>query len=139
MSHTFSANYIHIVFSTDGRLPSIPRERLARMYDFIGGLCRRLQVQLVAAGGITNHVHLLMAMPTTMSVAEIVSKIKANSSRWISRRFAWQQGYGVFSVSPSMIPVVEKYIRGQEEHHTKRTYDEEMVLLLRKCGIQITP
>ncbi len=137
MSHTFSANYVHMVFSTDGRLPSIPSDRMERLFEFIGGICRRLQVRLVAAGGTSNHVHLLLAIPTKLSVAEVASKIKANSSRWISRRFAWQQGYGVFSVSPSNVAIVEHYIRTQQEHHAKRSYEKEIVLLLKKCGIEV--
>jgi REP element-mobilizing transposase RayT len=92
MSHPFSANYVHLVFSTDGRLPSIPEDRLQRLYDFIGGICRKLQVQLLASGGTRDHVHLLLAVPTKLSVSEVAGKIKANFSRWMSRRFAWQQG-----------------------------------------------
>ena len=137
MSHTFSANYVHLVFSTDGRLPSIPSDRIDRLHDFIGGICRKLKVQLLASGGTRNHVHLLVAVPTKLTIAEVAGKIKANSSRWMSRRFAWQQGYGVFSVSPSNLEVVENYIRNQQQHHARRSFDQEFVLLLEKSGITV--
>jgi putative transposase len=135
MSHTFTANYVHMVFSTSGRLPSIPETRMARLHDYIGGICRKLQVRLVAVGGTSDHLHLLMAIPAKLSISEVATKIKSNSSRWMSRRFAWQQGYGSFSVSPSSVRVVADYILHQQEHHARRSYEEELSLMLKKCGI----
>jgi len=139
MAHTYSSNYIHMVFSTAQRLPTIPADRSERLYEYIAGIGRKIQVRTVAAGGTANHVHLLLLVPTKISIAEAANKIKSNSSRWLSRRFAWQTGYGVFSVSPSQIASVERYIRTQAEHHAKRTFEEEYIALLEKCGLPYDP
>jgi putative transposase len=93
---------------------------------------------LIAVGGTSNHVHILITLRPMARLAEIVQKVKANSSRWLGEQdieFEWQKGYGAFSVSPSMLQTVKAYIRSQEEHHKKRNFEEEFLALLKKSGI----
>lgn len=100
---------------------------------------RKLGLDSLAIGGTPNHVHLLIGTRPTSRLSESVQKLKANSSRWLGEQgvnFEWQRGYGAFSVSPSMIKVVTEYIENQTEHHSKRTFDEEFLALLRKAGVK---
>jgi REP element-mobilizing transposase RayT len=100
------------------------------------------KARLIAAGGMFDHIHLCASMPSTMSIADIVNVVKSNSSRWIHesysrlRPFAWQEGYGAFSVSKSEEAKVVRYIKNQEDHHRKRTFKEELIGLLEKHGIE---
>jgi REP element-mobilizing transposase RayT len=136
MAHTYASNFIHCVFSTKDRLPLIPASRTAELYAYLGGIARGEGFSLIAAGGTANHIHLLFVLPASCSLAQAVQKLKGSSSRWMGDGFAWQEGYGAFSVSPSQISVVKRYIQSQEEHHRKRNFEEEFVVLLRNCGIQ---
>lgn len=100
---------------------------------------RKLGLNSLAIGGTTNHVHILVSLPPSARLAEVVQKLKANSSRWLGEQglaFEWQKGYGAFSVSPSMLDVVRAYIEKQEEHHRVRSFDEEFLTLLRKSGVR---
>ena len=92
-----------------------------------------------AIGGIEDHIHMLIELPPTIAVAEAVRTIKSNSSKWVNelgRSFAWQKGYGAFSVSASNIAAVERYIRNQEQHHRKMTFEDEFIGFLKKHGIE---
>ena len=135
MAHTYTSNFIHCVFSTKNRNPLIPAARTAELYAYLGGIAKGEGFSLLAAGGTANHVHLLFALPASYSLANAVQKLKGSSSRWIGPQFCWQEGYGAFSVSPSQVPAVKKYIQSQEEHHRKRKFEEEFAGLLRHCGI----
>ncbi|MGA2048912.1 MAG: IS200/IS605 family transposase [Terracidiphilus sp.] len=136
MAHTYASNFIHCIFSTKERKPLIAADRRADLYAYIGGIARSEGFSLVAAGGTADHVHLLFILPATQSLAATVQKLKGSSSRWMGRGFSWQEGYGAFSVSPSQVSVVKTYIRGQEQHHRKRSFEEEFAALLRNCGIE---
>ncbi|HST10760.1 MAG TPA: IS200/IS605 family transposase [Terriglobales bacterium] len=139
MSHTYSVQFTHIVFSTRRRENLIPADLLPRLFAYVGGINRKLGLDSVAIGGTPNHLHILIGLPPTMRLAEAVQKLKANSSRWLGEngvRFEWQKGYGAFSVSPSMLRMVKNYVQQQEEHHRARTFDDEFLALLRKSGIQ---
>ena len=138
MSHTHAANFVHCVFSTKDRRALIPAESQERLYAYLIGIADNLGFNILAVGGTSNHVHLLLMLPTALTLAEAVQKLKANSSRWLGEsgvRFEWQKGYGAFSVSPSLLPMVGAYIHNQAEHHKKRTFEEEFVALLKKCGL----
>lgn len=136
MPHTYAANFIHCIFSTKGRRSLIPASRKAELFAYLGGIARGEGFSLIAAGGTANHMHLLFALPASYPLAEAVQKLKGSSSRWMGKGFSWQEGYGAFSVSPSQIEVVAKYIQNQEKHHRKRNFEEEFVALLRNCGVQ---
>jgi REP element-mobilizing transposase RayT len=135
MAHTYASNFIHCVFSTKERRPLIPDDRMAGLYVYLGGIARGEGFSLIAAGGTANHVHLLFVLPASNSLAHAVQKLKGSSSRWLGLGFSWQEEYGAFSVSPSQVPAVKKYIQNQEEHHRKRNFEQEFVALLRNCGI----
>src|SRR5579864_9459528 len=133
MSHAYSAQFVHIVFSTKGRRDLIPPALQARLTAYLARIVRKLGLYWLAIGGTSNHMHLLVGLRPTSRLADSVQKLKANSSRWLgeqSLKFEWQRGYGAFSVSPSMIGVATEYIEDQEEHHRKRTFEEEFLALL---------
>lgn len=136
MAHTYASNFVHCVFSTKDRRPLIPAARTEELFAYLGGIAGSEGFTLVAAGGTANHVHVLIILPATHSLAHAVQKLKGSSSRWMGRGFSWQEGYGAFSVSASQVPIVKKYIQNQEEHHCKRSFEEEFVTLLRHCGVE---
>lgn len=139
MSHAYCAQFVHVVFSTKERRDLIPIALQPRLVAYLAGIVRKLGLDSLAIGGTQNHVHLLIGIRPTSRIAESVQKLKANSSRWLGEHgvnFEWQRGYGAFSVSPSMIKVVTDYIEHQREHHSKRTFDEEFLALLRKAGVK---
>jgi REP element-mobilizing transposase RayT len=142
MSHTYAQNVIHVVFSTKNRSKSISREFQPRMWAYVAGICKKHEIFVHAVGGMDDHIHLLVQIPPSLSLAKAVLAIKSNSSRWANEqgnKFAWQQGYGAFSVSSSLVPAVVRYIQDQESHHRKMTFDAELVALLKKHGIEFDP
>ena len=142
MSHTFARIHIHLIFSTKERQKLIPKEMQPKLWSYMAGICHNKGIEPIAINGTDNHVHVLFHLPPTMALAKAVNLIKANSSRWMgehSRRFAWQDGYGAFSVSESNTGAVIKYIRDQEKHHRKRTYEQEYVAFLKKHRFKFDP
>ena len=138
MPQTYVANFIRCVFSTKDRRDTIPAELQERLWAYLLGIARNLGIELLAAGGTANQIHLLIALPPKLPLAEAVQKLKANSSRWLGENeiaFEWQKGYGAFTVSPSLLNTVQAYIRHQAEHHQKRNFEEEFLTLLRKSGV----
>lgn len=137
MAHTSTHNYLHVVFGTKERRSSIPEALQPRLWAYLGGICRNLRMVVFAIGGMEDHTHLLIRLPPVIALANAVSVLKSNSSSWMSQQkrfFAWQGGYGAFSVSASNRPLVERYIRNQKEHHKKMTFAEESRELLRLHG-----
>jgi putative transposase len=142
MSHTYAQNVIHVVFSTKDRRKTISRESQSRMWAYAAGICKNHGIFVHAIGGMEDHIHLLIQIPASLPVSKAVLAIKSNSSRWANdqgTKFAWQQGYAAFSVSSSNVPTVVKYIRNQESHHRKMSFDEEFVALLEKHGVEFDP
>ena len=142
MSHSYSNNYVHVVYSTANREDLIVPEMEKRMYSFLAEIARDHNIPLIAAGGMPNHCHLLLLLPPAMALSIAINKLKANSSRFMRRQgidFNWQKGYGAFSVSSSQLEKVKAYIRNQHEHHKKRTFEQEFLLLLKKAGIAYDP
>jgi len=128
MAHKFSNALIHIIFSTKDRRDLIPKELILTLWKYIAGIGRNHGIPVLAAGGTQNHVHVLVAIPTDVKIARTVQVLKANSSRWIGEHgvaFAWQQGYGAISVSPSHLALVKNYIARQEQHHARRSFEDE--------------
>ena len=137
-SMSYVSSYFHCVFSTKERRDTIPPKLQERLWAYLSGIAKNLGIELLAAGGTANHIHLLIALPPKLPLAEAVQKLKANSSRWLGEHkiaFEWQKGYGAFSVSPSLLNTVQEYIRHQAEHHQKRNFEEEFLTLLRKSGV----
>jgi REP element-mobilizing transposase RayT len=142
MPHPYVQNVLHIVFSTKGRVKSIPPQFLPRMWAYVAGICRNHKIEVHAVGGWNDHIHLLVEIPATASPAQTVLTIKSNSSRWAREEgldFAWQEGYGAFSVCASHMPVVIQFIRDQEFHHRKASFDGEFISLLNEHGLKFDP
>jgi putative transposase len=140
MSHAYSRNYVHVVFSTKDRRALI-RDRRA-LWSLVGDTIRSYGAEPIEIGGTSDHVHLLIQVPPKISVVTLVRAMKANSSKSINEEghlFAWQQGYGCFSVSASSLEKVRAYIQQQEEHHRKHSFEEEFKALLAKHGITFSP
>ena len=142
MSHTYAQNVIHVVFSTKDRRKLMPNEFRPKMWAYATGICKKFNILVLAVGGTEDHIHFLIQIPPTLAVAKAVLAIKTNSSRWANEeghKFAWQQGYGAFSVSSSVIPTVICYIQNQEAHHRKMSFDAEFLALLKKHGMEYDP
>lgn len=137
MPQSFGSLHCHIVFSTKHRAPQISAELQPRLFEYIGGIVRNQSSVLVAAGGVPDHVHLLVSLARTVAVADLVRLVKTNSSKWIHEEFAfrdfqWQDGYGAFAVSYSNVESVKNYLANQAEHHRRQTFQEEFLELLRR-------
>ena len=139
MPQSLSSVYLHVVFSTKNREPWLQDPSLrAECHAFLGGVSKQLDCPPVIVGGVADHVHLLARFGRGVRQLDWVKELKRVSSRWIKERepkmagFAWQGGYGVFSVSASALDAVEAYIRNQEEHHRKVTFQDEFRAFLRK-------
>jgi REP element-mobilizing transposase RayT len=142
MPHSFVQNYVHVVFSTKEREKLLNKPMQPKLWSYMAGVARNHDFLVLANGGMEDHVHLLLQLPPTLALAKAIALIKANSSRWIGEhgiRFAWQEGYGAFSVSASNRGVVEKYIANQEKHHRRMTFEREFLGLLKKHGIEFDP
>jgi putative transposase len=142
MSHTFTKNHQHIVFSTAERRRIIEKTFQPKLWAYLAGICRNHGIFVRAIGGVEDHVHLLIEIPPTLAVAKVVLTLKSNSSKWINetgRKFSWQKGYAAFSVSASNVRTVENYVNNQEVRHRKIGYENELLLLLKKHGIDFNP
>jgi len=141
MPQSLSKVILHIIFSTKNREPWLDSDVRPRIHAYLATICRDLGAELVHVGGVADHVHIVTTLPRTLSQAQLIEQIKKASSKWIKelderfRGFFWQRGYGAFSVSPSQLKAVLKYIEGQQEHHRTRTFQEEYRELLRRHGI----
>ena len=139
MSHAYARNYVHLIFGTKDCRPWIREPD--RMHACMIGIAKEYAIDVLAIGGTDDHVHLLMTLPPKIAVAHAVRVIKANSSKWMNESghlFAWQQGYGVFSVSASNVATVCEYIARQSEHHRTRSFQDEFREFLHKHGIAST-
>jgi putative transposase len=145
MPSTYTNLLYHIVFSTKNRIPLIADDLREELYKYIGGIIRAEGGAQIEIGGTKDHVHILAKFKPAISISEMLNKIKANSSKWANdhkmeyHKFGWQEGYAAFSVSKSQAPAIAQYIRNQEEHHRKQTFQEELVALLERHGIKYDP
>ena len=139
MSHTSGNILLHMIFSTHGRRPLIKPDFRAELFAYLGGIIREMSGTALIINGTADHVHMLLRIRPVHSSAEIARVVKANSSRWAHEKwnpeFAWQTGYGVFSVSESNVASVTKYIAQQEEHHQKHSFQDEFVAFLKKNNV----
>ena len=131
---------LHIVFGTKGRLPLIEPSWQNRLHEFLGGCLRDAGAHPIEVGGVADHVHLLVGLPTTISVAALMANVKSVTSGWIhgeigNREFQWQEGYGVFSVSPADLDTVRRYVSSQAGHHLKKSFQEEYREMLARAGV----
>ncbi|MEZ5345537.1 MAG: IS200/IS605 family transposase [Pyrinomonadaceae bacterium] len=142
MSHSYTNSLYHCVFSTKERRPMITPELQTRLFPYLGGIAKKHKMKLLTIGGMPDHVHLLLSLPKTMPISKAQQLIKGGSSKWIHdtfpehRSFAWQSGYGAFSIGVGEVERTRKYIRNQAKHHLKRDFKEEFLLFLVKNKIE---
>jgi putative transposase len=139
LSHTSGNILLHLIFSTHGRRPLIKLAFRHDLFAYLGGIIREMHGTALIINGTADHIHMLVRIRPAQSAAEIARVIKANSSKWVrakwSSDFAWQTGYGVFSVSESNVASVTRYIARQEEHHKKQSFQEEFLAFLKKNNV----
>ncbi len=139
--HSFHSCLMHCVWSTHKREPILIPSVRERLWPYLGGIARDHEMKALAIGGVADHVHVLLSLPSKLSTAKAMQLLKGNSSKWLSenfrdlRSFSWQQGYGAFSIGVSGLDGSVKYIRAQEEHHRTRTFSDELKIMLKKHGM----
>lgn len=142
MPHSYSTCLMHCVFSTKDRQKIITPNLETRLWPYLGGVARENKMTALAVGGVEDHVHILLAVPSTLSISKAMQLIKGGSSKWIHDTFAdfqdfeWQEGYGAFSISQSGIADTIAYINGQRDHHADYSFKAEFIAFLKKHEIQ---
>jgi putative transposase len=141
MAHTFTSLLCHVIFSTKDRQQFLDADSRPRIFSYMGGILRAEGATALIVNGPEDHVHALIAMPPTQALSDVMRVLKTNSSRWVHEQwpqkseFAWQAGYGAFSVSKSNAEEVRRYIDNQEEHHKEVSFQDEFRAFLRRHGI----
>lgn len=141
MPQSLVKNYVHLVWSTKHRQPFIKEEVQVELYDYLGGTLKEFECYPKAIGGVEDHVHIAMSLSQKVALMEVVGKVKSSSSKWMKTlgidyaNFYWQNGYGAFSINPSQIDIVIRYIKNQKEHHRRKTFKKEFRQFLKKYQI----
>ena len=141
MPSTYLSLYYHLVFGTKDRAPLIEPSWRSRLHEYLGGTVAGLKGFPQGVGGMADHVHVLVGLKATHCLADFMRELKKVSSAWVHdeigmQRFAWQEGYAAFTVSPSARSEVQSYIARQAVHHRNRAFREELVELLKKAGVE---
>jgi len=141
MGHTYCSSLYHCVFSTRERRKWVAPELQERLWAYMGGIARENGMTALGAGGTEDHAHVLLSLPTTMTIAGAMQKIKGGSSLWLHEScgltgFEWQRGYGAFTVGISQVDRTLAYIASQTEHHRKRDFQAEFLAILKQHGIE---
>lgn len=141
MGQSLVQNYLHITFSTKYRQALINKGIELELHNYIGGICNKLECQVLKVGGYTDHIHIICLLSKKISLVELMKEIKASSSKWIKTKgecyqnFYWQDGYGAFSVNLSEVDKVVSYISNQHHHHETKTFQDEYREILSKYGV----
>lgn len=141
MANTYTQIHIQVVFAVKNRIGLIQSVWKDELYKYITGIVQAHHHKLLAINGMPDHVHILLGMRPTQSLAELMQDIKGSSSKWINEKklvpgkFEWQEGYGAFSYSKESVLNVIEYIRNQELHHQRKSFREEYKQLLKEFGI----
>jgi len=145
MPHSYSSSLFHCTFSTKDRRNIITPELQERLWPYLAGIAKENDIRALAVGGVADHVHLLLSLPSTMAIAKAIQLVKGGSSKWVHdnfpehRGFAWQEGYGAFSIGISQTDRTIRYIQSQAEHHRRQTFQEEFLAFLKKHRIEYDP
>lgn len=130
---------VHLVFSTKDRTPYLTSDIRRELFPYMGGVLRNIECPVLQIGGVEDHVHILLRLSRTISLAQLVEKTKTSTSKWIKTKgpadFAWQAGYGAFSVQQNETDRVIRYLQGQEEHHRTVSFQDELRGLLNEAGL----
>jgi len=141
MPQSLSFLLVHVVFSTKDRAPLLGAEIRPALHGYLATVARNADCECFRVGGVADHVHLAIRLARTVTVADLVETLKTSSSKWLKTQspalasFAWQRGYGAFSVGPSDLNALLHYIDNQDEHHRTRTFQDEYRTFLKKYGI----
>jgi REP element-mobilizing transposase RayT len=141
MPQSLALIVVHIVFSTKDRRPSIDESVRSGLHAYLAGICRTSGCECYRVGGVSDHVHLAVRLSRTLTAAKLVEELKTSSTQWLKSHsplqagFAWQRGYGIFSVGPSDVDALVRYIDAQPQHHEKHSFQDELRALLSKYGI----
>jgi putative transposase len=141
MANTYTQIYIQVVFAVSSRLSLIRNEHKEEIYKYIAGIIRNDGHKLIAINGMSDHLHILLGLKPDMALSDLVRDIKTNSSKFINQKrltsgkFSWQEGYGAFSYGHSQLDTIIRYIQNQEQHHSRRSFKDEYLTLLKKFRI----
>lgn len=141
MPQSLSFLLVHLVFSTKDRAPVLDAEVRPKLHAYLATVARNADCECFRVGGVADHVHLAIRLARTVAAANLIEELKTSSSKWLKAQspalaaFAWQRGYGAFSVGPSDLDALLQYLDNQEEHHRTRTFQEEYRAFLKKYGI----
>src|SRR5262245_59648732 len=143
MSQSLAKVLLHIIYSTKDRQPFLANSKVRRqMHSYLATVLKEYGCQVILIGGVADHVHILCALFRTSSIAELVREVKRNSSKWIKLKggmlgkFQWQSGYGVFSIGQSQVSRVKAYILCQEQHHRRRSFQDEYRDFLKRYEVE---
>jgi len=142
MGQSLVKNYIHIVFSTKHREPLINPSVETELHSYIGGICNKLDCQVIKVGGYIDHIHILCMLSKKITLIKLMEELKSHSSKWMKSKgkdyenFYWQDGYGAFSVNPSEVEIVIDYIGKQHEHHSRKSFQNEYLSFLKKYNVE---
>jgi len=142
MANTYTQIYIHVIFAVQGRQNLILKEHKEELHKYITGIIRNQKQKLIVINSMPDHVHILIGLKPNIAVSDLVRDLKTNSSvfinekKWRRGKFNWQEGFGAFSYGQSQLDVVIKYIQNQEEHHAKKTFQEEYSDMLKKFNVE---
>jgi REP element-mobilizing transposase RayT len=142
MGQSLVKNYIHLVFSTKYRQPLILESVEGELYSYLGGICRDLECTPIKVGGYYDHVHILCMLSKKIALMKLLEEVKSHSSKWIKTKddrlanFYWQDGYGAFSVNPAQTDIVSRYIENQKAHHSKKAFQDEYRIFLKKYKVE---
>ena len=141
MPSTHVSLHYHLIFSTKDRIPHMYKDWRGRLHAYMGGIVNELGGVPVTIGGVEDHVHLLVGLRATHRLSDVMQKVKGSSSLWVHQElykplFAWQEGYGAFTVSASQMETVKRYIENQEEHHRTKNFQDEYLEFLEAYGVE---
>jgi REP element-mobilizing transposase RayT len=142
MPQSLAKNYIHLVFSTQDRRPFLTHATRPDLFAYITNLMKNMNCAVFQVGGVEDHIHVLFSLDKNIALSKFVNDLKTNSSKWLKTKsdnlidFAWQRGYGAFSVSQSDLESVKEYIQNQVKHHEKMSFQDELRTLLQRYEIE---
>lgn len=142
MANTYINLLLHVVFSTKNREPFLKPAMSERLYPYINAIAKENKFIVLCIGGTTDHMHLLLSLPSTIKLADAMRFLKGGSSHWLRetfdelRVFSWQEGYGAFSIGESQIERTKEYIKNQEQHHKKITFQDEYLAFLKRNNVE---